>query len=159
MIHYVCGPFRTERLKLCVRAEVAGNTTHIPFDQDVIWNRSSESKIEFYHGGRLFKEGPTFNDYYGFMTSEKAAIQEATRLAEAYEITKWSSLTIRVKTTVSDTPHWRSPLCEKTDLENDRIRHQLEGVYDQSWMRAEDRTRLEAIQLSSTLVWDSRSDL
>lgn len=128
MVYYACGPFRVENKTLRQRVTIGGVSETVPFVAKIYWNKTSESVIEFHHGGIKLDERSTYNDYYGFMTSVEEAKSQAKRFATRFSVTPESSLSIVVRTTVREVPYIRTARCEMSDLNDDKIRHQVEGI-------------------------------
>lgn len=151
MITYVWGPFRRESKTLQQRVVVGVGTKLVPFDVQIYWSKQSESVIEFVHGGVKFKEGATFNDYYGFMTSKEAGIAEAKQIAQRLSVTAESSLVLVVRTKVYEIPFIRTSRCEVSNLKDDTRKHVFEDIPN-DWYDGE--TRLEA-QVLEIQTWKS----
>lgn len=153
MVHYINGPCRIEKMKLVAYAQVGGNYIDVPFEKEIIWNKHSESVIEFWHGGRLLKEGGAFNDYYGFMTSKEAAIESAKECAKAYGVDETSSLVIVVRTKIEETPYYKSQRCSASDVTDQKLRHEVE--YAEGWRKLENQEPLQSVEISSEITWAS----
>ena len=154
MINYVIGPFESEVIQFKQSTKVGMGYTSIEFGQEIYWTTQSESIIEFRHGGRVVDTRSTFNDYYGFMTSIKHAVEEAKYLAKLYEVTEDSSMVISVRTTVKKVPYVRTPRCEQTDLSDVVIRHPMESVPSE-WKLQNDLP-LEPQIISEEITWSSK---
>lgn len=101
-----CPVVKREKAQLVQRSHInhVRKTVFMPFEQEIVWLRETESKITYWHGGKFFHEGSTFSDYYGFFSSMKSAIEEAEKMLEHFNITTQSSLEVHVRTTISDYP-------------------------------------------------------
>jgi hypothetical protein len=78
------------------KVEVGGISRMEEFKKEIIWILETQSQIVFFHGDKPLKEATTFNDYYGLYTSIEQAVREAEELAKNYQVTRYSSLEIKV---------------------------------------------------------------
>ncbi len=103
-----CPIVREEELQLCEIVHIGGTHQAVPFPAKVMYLRESEAQILYVHGGKLVKEGPTYNDFYGYLTCLDGAIEEAERLSNAYSVNRESTLEIMVYLTITDKPVTRT---------------------------------------------------
>lgn len=104
--HSRCPVVAVETLKLVRFVSVNGlsKMAAMSFDEEIHWLRESQAQVVFRHGGEVLKEGSTFNDFYGFLTSVTGAVDEAENLCGRYKVDAASSLEIAVLATVTDKP-------------------------------------------------------
>lgn len=70
------------------------------FEKDIVWLARSEATWAYMHGGHVLKEGSTYNDFYGYLTSVTHSIADLPSLAEKYSITTESSLSLELRAKV-----------------------------------------------------------
>lgn len=85
--------------------EVGGTRQKTPFEREVIWVQESETALLFMHGGKIVRQGPVTNDYYGYLTSfTRAEAHGAELLAQEYGVTPESTLEIHLVATITRRP-------------------------------------------------------
>lgn len=88
---------------------VGGTIQRLTFTRRVLWLQESESTCQFIHGGHVLKEGSTFTDWYGYLTSMNVDSPSPTDLCHRFGITDDSSLELVVITTVFLRPVIETP--------------------------------------------------
>jgi hypothetical protein len=66
------------------------------------WLLESETQVEYWHGGKLIKNGSCYNDFYGLLSCMDKSHGESA--SNEYNITPESSLEVRMVTTLSAIP-------------------------------------------------------
>jgi hypothetical protein len=85
--------------------EVGGTRQKTPFEREVIWVQESETALLFMHGGKIVRQGPVTNDYYGYLTSfTRAEAHGAQLLAQEYGVTPESTLEVHLVATITRRP-------------------------------------------------------
>lgn len=103
-IHSSCPIARRSHETFVEWSTIGGERRRFEFNREVLWLQESESQIRFVHGGQVLKECSTYNDYYGYLTSADSLDKEAVREAQAYGITRQSTLVLEVVARVFQTP-------------------------------------------------------
>lgn len=147
MIIYKRGPFEIEQMKLKQQVYIGVKSVSASFEHEIVWCKESETKILYMHGGEVIKEGPCFNDFYGFMTSKSQAMIDAKRAMKFYSITKNSSLKMELVTTVKRIPLIKAGLT--TDISDHTKRYEFKYV-PSSWS-TEDGKQLSPVVVSEEI--------
>ena len=95
------------------QATIGGKTRFHPFEKEVVWVASSETRLEFWHGGQLLKEDATVNDFCGYLTSMRFDDGMHLRVAEKFKIDQKSSLELRLITSIFLTPYLEDDGCRR----------------------------------------------
>lgn len=104
-VYSKCPVVKEENIKLLERVVVgSGKIAFVPFTQKLMWLRESEAHISYWHNNKVFKEGSTFNDYYGFLTSYQNALDELQDTLKHFAIDEYSSLEVRIYVSIDETP-------------------------------------------------------
>lgn len=101
------------KMRLFQQATIGGKTRFHPFEKEVAWVASSETRLEFWHGGQLLKEDATFNDFYGYLTSMRFDDDMHLRVAEKFKIDQQSTLELRLITSIFLTPYYEDDECRR----------------------------------------------
>jgi hypothetical protein len=88
---------------------VGGENRRVEFEKTIVWLLESSTQILFRHGGRVLKEGGTYNDWYGVLKSINGAMEDAAVSAAAYDVSTQSSLEIVLVSKVMHTPAFEPP--------------------------------------------------
>jgi hypothetical protein len=91
-------------MTLFQRVEIGGADKFIPFEQRILVLRESESTLIWMHDEFLLREGPTSNDWYGYLSSAKYAAEDAIEMAKKLRVGVGDRLAFEVKVTVSERP-------------------------------------------------------
>lgn len=94
-------------------ASIGGKVQYLPFEKDVVWVASSETRLEFWHGEQLLKEDATFNDFYGYLTSMQFDSGMQHRVAEMFKVGQESTLEIRLTTDIFLEPFEENSECHE----------------------------------------------
>lgn len=99
-----CPILRREQLTLYFQTpQPRGVPTMQPFEQELVWLLESEVQILYVHGDKALKEGPSYSDFYGFLTSLDQN-EELNRAKAWFSITESSSLDLRVVAKLFERP-------------------------------------------------------
>lgn len=130
--HSSC-PVVREGITDCMQRVLVGTNkiAFVPFLENILWLRESETQISYWHGGKVLKEGSTFSDYYGYFSSLKHAVEEATQNKESYEVDENSSLEIRVYCVIEETPVTYTP--NDNDLGRNKAYNRI--LHEQFWFK------------------------
>lgn len=100
------------KITLFQQATIGGKTQFHPFKREVVWVASSETRLDYWHGGQLLKEGATFNDFYGYLTSMQLDGLHL-RAAEKFNVNQQSTLELRLITSIFLTPYYEDDECRR----------------------------------------------
>lgn len=151
------------------RVTIGGESKRFEHVKPIIWIQESESKIVFLHGGRVLREESTHTDFYGYLTSFRTgpdAVVNPEGIANAYGITRESSLELVVRTMVFLQPAYESPeTIEHNRTKPTNYKPMYAHVPD-DWRKEAENTlfpgelmypRLERIELGTGIVWSSKN--
>ncbi len=101
-----CPVISEEVSSLARKVDISGDgkSVYLPFNRNILWLRESESRIVISHGGVMIREGSTYTDYYGYLTSIESAINDAQDLCRRYDVSKSSSMLITIDVRIFETP-------------------------------------------------------
>lgn len=104
-VTYTSGPVvRTEKLKLFEFVEVGGTRQMIPFEQEIVWVRESETKLVMRLDEFDIDDGSTMNDFYGFLTSLSGAITEVMRFGLRWKLKQGERFAVELDTVIHERP-------------------------------------------------------
>jgi hypothetical protein len=102
---YSSCPVRVENIIVAQRITAGdGKIFFHTFDTQISWLFESESLIKLFCNDKLIKEGSTFGDFYGFLTSIENAADEARELANYYSLHPESEVDVKIFTNVIRRP-------------------------------------------------------
>lgn len=164
IFHTSCPIVKTTHESLCQWLTVGGVYQKAEFVKEVLWIQESESQLLFQHGGKTLKEGSTYNDYYGYLSSLVIDSPTSLETATYYGISIDSSLTLLVKTKV-----FLRPAIESSDdalynkRKKDTHRHQYSNL-PETWRKEElhhDGTliypQIERVSITEDVTWSSQN--
>lgn len=103
--HTLCPVVRREKMRLFERVEVANEYRFFPFDQEILWVRESSTKLTYMHKGVDITDGPSFNDFHGFLTSFTGAItDDIVSIGKSLGLEPTSDLYIQADVSIHDIP-------------------------------------------------------
>jgi len=161
-----CPETRTQE-KFVQFLKVGASNQKFEFDHEIVWFHESESSVKFMHGGKLLKQGPTFNDYYGYLGSfSERNINDVMSIAADYGVTQESSLEIQLVVQLCQKPNIES---EEDKISNAKVTHPGESrqysFVPNDWRKAvkDDETgenlylNIESVLAAEAVVWSSRN--
>ena len=99
-----CPILRREQLTLYFQTpQPRGVPTMQPFEQELVWLLESEVQILYLHGDKALKEGPSYNDFHGFLSSLDQN-EELNRAKAWFSITESSSLDLQLVAKLFERP-------------------------------------------------------
>ncbi|MBA54319.1 MAG: hypothetical protein CMK89_07680 [Pseudomonadales bacterium] len=101
------------KMRLFQQATIGGKSRFHPFEKEVVWVASSETCLEFWHGGQLLKEDAAFNDFYGYLTSMRFDDGMHLRVANKFKVDQQSTLELRLITSIFLTPYYEDDECRR----------------------------------------------
>lgn len=147
---------------------VGGEHRRFTFDKPIVWIQESESSLQYWHGGKVLKDGPTWGDYYGYLGSIHLDYDEVPGVyAAEYGITQESSLELRLTTVIRKIPYLET---EADKLFNEAQREGQDRQYSpipDGWRKEQPCTysptglyypELEKIEVCRAMVWTSKLD-
>lgn len=102
-IHSRC-PVKCEKTIIMERMSSKGNLFFHDSEQEFLWLYETESTYCYAYKGKVIKEGSTFSDYYGFLSSVDSAIEEAQEIMKNLDIQADEPMEIIIKTSLSKRP-------------------------------------------------------
>ncbi|MDT8925222.1 hypothetical protein RBE51_20730 [Pseudomonas taiwanensis] len=143
--------------------DVGGKRQKMPFEREVVWVQESETTLLFMHGGKVVRQGPVTNDYYGYLTSfTRTDAHGAELLAQEYGVTPESTLEIHLVTTITRRPCLETEADQVANGEASGQRRQYSHLPD-TWRQetvVDGEVRyldLEAVTVATGLVWSSKN--
>lgn len=113
-------PHSIKKIKILEEVKTSEGPKFIPTEKEICFIRESESTVELYYKNKLVTQyGSTYNDFYGFLSSVKNAIEEAKEAEKLFDVNKNSEMEVRVITTITEIPCMKVP---KLDNESSRKR-------------------------------------
>jgi hypothetical protein len=153
-----------------------GNSKAMTFEQEVLWVREAGTKLIFIHGGVELKTSSGYADCgYGFLSSLRSVLDDASRNLRRYSVTPDSTLELQVLVSITDKPVLIDNSAEARDwnARSKRIQYQSLPtdwlIYDAEKFAARDAAktwsercqievhRLEAVPVSETVIWSSKN--
>lgn len=99
---------RSEKIQVTRAMDVSGGLSiwqPVHFEVDLLWLRRSECRVlVLAEDGRILKEGSTFNDFYGFLTSPKEPLERAPGYVRTFGATPTGPVEVRVAISVTEKP-------------------------------------------------------
>lgn len=154
-------------MTLFQQATIGGKSRFHPFEKEVVWVASSETRLEFWHGGQPLKEDATFNDFYGYLTSMRFDDGAHLRAANKFKVDQQSTLELRLITSIFLTPYLEDDECRRwnSDALERNVKYKLidlpseyrtpfqedYGDGPKSYYKA-----LERIPVTEEVVWSSQ---
>jgi hypothetical protein len=139
---------------------------HMEVEVEVFWLREGELKVEFLHGGKCVKDGPTFTDYYGFLNCVHS-IEDAKKWAAYYGVDESSTAEVVATLTVSDQPALIPR--GRDEIEHNK-RADVDGRLKRVWAHMDDHLRqkvqrdgetvypaLSPRKLADRVIWTSKT--
>jgi hypothetical protein len=141
---------------------VGGEQVRNEFSKTILWLQETETQVMFVHGGNVLREGSTYNDFYGYMTSIEAANDEIVRLQKHFGITDESTITLLLTTKVFRLPALET---DETRAENSRRPENYKKAYasvPREWLVetvCDGETQLQRLTqqvIATEVIWSSK---
>jgi hypothetical protein len=155
------------KITLFQQATIGGKSQFHPFEIEVVWVASSETRLEFWHGGQMLKEDATFNDFYGYLTSMRFDQGMHLRVAEKFKVDQRSTLDLRLITSIFLTPYLEDDECRRwnSDALERNVKYKLIGLPSEYRTPFKENygdglktyyKALERIPVTEEVVWSSQ---
>ena len=154
-----------------VRRGVQALVEHVAYGQytsprqirpEIIWLRSSETQLQFMHGGEVLKTGETLTDWSGHFSSIDEALEGVPDMMARFGIDTDSSLELVLWSRVVDTPAMENAQSRADNRARPNGRRTYAHI-PKNWTRevvlAGDEThwpRLEEVTVAEAVTWSSR---
>lgn len=145
------------------RINIGGEPRRVEFTKDILWIQASEVTVQFLHGGQVLKEGRTYNDFYGYLTSFDREACRVCEISEQYSITSESSLELVLLATVFLDPATETKETIKNNRDKPSNYKSMYAYVPDDWRKEVIENgdtfypQLERIVLGSDVVWSSRN--
>ena len=87
-----------------LKSPTTGKYKKLSITKKIGWVQETESVLELWYKNNKIMRYGTYNDYYGFKTSTKAAVQDAIAKVKQLDIDSASGLVLKIKRTITNTP-------------------------------------------------------
>ena len=177
-IHSACPIHREDKnFDLVEKVKTSESTIFVPIKKDILWLRESEAEVKLYYNNKHIKDISGMNDFYGYLSSIKNAINDSTKQSKYYKLDDKSLLEARVYLTITDTPvldstdqssfrHTYKPVSEslyKNDkniieqyLKNIKAAKDSESYYNLNIILNEIKV-VPKVVISEEIIWTSKS--
>lgn len=147
---------------------VGGVSEERSFKKEVVWVARTETRMEFIHGGQVLKNGSTFNDFHGYMTS-MGLDSDVAPIVDHYQIMPHSSLSLQLVTTLYLMPYQEDDECRAWNQDAKernykyklidmptayRIAHEVTANEGEKELQYKS---LDALEVASQTTWSSKN--
>lgn len=143
-------------------ADIGGERKRIEFTKEILWLQESESQVLYMHGGKVLKDASINNDFYGYLSSIKGAIEEAEAAASRFGVTQQSSLDVVVQTKVFLDPVMEIKETSEYNRTKKDTRKEQYAYVPNDWRKEvvvegeRQWPALERVELATEIVWSSK---